>query len=183
MFLERLQARTGINPPWDYVAQEPGAFVWDSLVYGLTEPMPDSVEEQRHVFPRPAWNGRAPDTHGLPGETIWEVEQRRANYTRVLEHAKTGTINNVDEAVTWNIDLESLATAVIDGMDSPGNVVAAWRILTDLKIIDPTCGSGAFLFAALKILLELYDAVFWMRLGLTRSPHLTPPSFGRFLQK
>ncbi len=44
-------------------------------------------------------------------------------------------------------------------MDSPQDVVAAWCILTDLKVIDPTCGSGAFLFAALKILQNLYSAV------------------------
>lgn len=44
-------------------------------------------------------------------------------------------------------------------MDTPANVVSAWRILSNLKIVDPTCGSGAFLFAALKILLDLYGAV------------------------
>jgi hypothetical protein len=158
VFLERLQAKTGINP-WDYVASEPAAFLWDSLMHGLDEPFPAQVEEQRGAFPRPAWNERAPETHGLPGETWWEVDQRRANYARLLTLAKSGAINDVDKAVSANIDLESLATAVIDGMDSPANVVAAWRILTDLKIVDPTCGSGAFLFAALKILLDLYDAV------------------------
>ena len=158
VFLERLEAKTGINP-WEYVASEPAAYLWESLMHGLGEPVPSEVEEQRDGFPRPAWNERAPETHGLPGETWWEVEQRRANYARLLHQAKSGDINNVDEAVTANLDLESLATRVIDSMDTPANVVAAWRILSDLKVIDPTCGSGAFLFAALKILLDLYDAV------------------------
>lgn len=31
--------------------------------------------------------------------------------------------------------------------------------MTELRIVDPTCGSGAFLFAALKVLLPLYSAV------------------------
>lgn len=48
---------------------------------------------------------------------------------------------------------------VIDGIDSPQDVVAAWRSLSDIKVIDPTCGSGAFLFAALKILQNLYATV------------------------
>lgn len=52
-----------------------------------------------------------------------------------------------------------MAVDVIDGMDSPADVAAAWRILTSLKVIDPTCGSGAFLFAALKILQNLYATV------------------------
>jgi hypothetical protein len=157
VFLERLQAKTGINP-WDYVVKEPAAYLWDSHMVGLAEPVPDEVEEQRGTFPRPAWNERAPETHGLPGETWWEVEQRRANYTRLVNRAKNGNINNADEAVSHNLDLHSLATAVIDGIDSPADVVTAWRILSALKIVDPTCGSGAFLFAALKILLDLYDA-------------------------
>ncbi|MFY2791019.1 Eco57I restriction-modification methylase domain-containing protein [Rhodococcus sp. MALMAid1271] len=158
VFLERLQARTGINP-WDYVAKQPAAYVWDSLMYGLGEPVPSEIDHERKAFPRPAWNGRAPETHGFPGETWWEVEQRRTHYDEILTRAQAGDIDTVDEAVTANLDLESLATRVIDGMDTPANVVAAWRILSDLKIIDPTCGSGAFLFAALKILLDLYDAV------------------------
>jgi len=48
---------------------------------------------------------------------------------------------------------------VLDGLDSPQDVADAWRILSGLKVIDPTCGSGAFLFAALKILQNLYATV------------------------
>lgn len=158
VFLERLQAKTGINP-WEYVTKDPTAYLWDSLRHGSAEPLPDAIQAQRTTFPRPAWKAKAPETHGLPGETWWEAEQRRENYIRLLDLARSGAISSVDEAVTCNIDMESLATAVLDGMDSPANVVSAWRILTDLKVVDPTCGSGAFLFAALKILLNLYDAV------------------------
>ena len=158
VFLERLQAKTGINP-WDYVVKEPAAFLWDSLMFGLDQDVPYEVEAQRNSFPRPAWNERAPETHGLPGESWWEVEQRRATYTRLIESAKKGDIDGPDEAVSANVDLHSLATAVIDGMDSPADVVSAWLILSNLKIVDPTCGSGAFLFAALKLLLDLYDAI------------------------
>ncbi|MCT1605395.1 Eco57I restriction-modification methylase domain-containing protein [Dermacoccus nishinomiyaensis] len=158
VFLERLQQKTGINP-WDYVVKDPAAFLWDSLAFGLEAPTPPDVEGQRDTYPRPAWKERAPDTHGLPGETWWEVERRRATYTQLLDRAKKGEIGSVDEAVSANLDLHTLATAVIDGIDSPADAVDAWRILTSLKIVDPTCGSGAFLFAALKILLDLYDAV------------------------
>lgn len=171
VFLERLQAKTGINP-WEYVVKQPAAFVWDSLMHGLDEPVPVEIEHERNTFPRPAWNVYAPESHGFAGETWWEVEQRRRRYAEIYNRAKAGGINDVDEAVTANIDLESLATRVIDGMDTPENVVAAWRILSDLKIIDPTCGSGAFLFAALKILLDLYDAVIdAARAQTVTSPH------------
>src|SRR5262249_26288356 len=35
---------------------------------------------------------------------------------------------------------------------------AFWHVIERATILDPTCGSGAFLFAALNILEPLYDA-------------------------
>lgn len=158
VFLERVEKLTGVNP-WAYVAAEPARYVWESVSYGLDTPYPQDITAQAASFPRPAWNEKASEDWGLPGETWWEVDQRHRDYERIIASAKAGAINSADAAVTANIDLETLALDVIDGLDTPKNVVAAWRILTDLKVIDPTCGSGAFLFAALKILLDLYDAI------------------------
>jgi hypothetical protein len=39
------------------------------------------------------------------------------------------------------------------------HVASAYRLLKELTILDPTCGSGAFLFAALHILLDVYSVV------------------------
>lgn len=157
VFLDRVQLATGINP-WAYVAAEPDRYIWESLQYGLDEDLPAEIEAQRSAFPRSEWNAKAPQSHGLPGETWWEVDHRRSAYKATLDAARLGNIDNVDAAVTHNLDLESLATDVIDGMDSPADVAAAWEILSNLKVIDPTCGSGAFLFAAIKILQSLYSA-------------------------
>jgi hypothetical protein len=35
---------------------------------------------------------------------------------------------------------------------------ALWSAISRLTVLDPTCGSGAFLFAALNILEPLYEA-------------------------
>ena len=35
---------------------------------------------------------------------------------------------------------------------------AFWKAITEVTVLDPTCGSGAFLFAALNILEPLYEA-------------------------
>ncbi|MFE9284687.1 Eco57I restriction-modification methylase domain-containing protein [Nocardiopsis alba] len=158
VFLERLEQATGINP-WAYVAAEPGRYIWESLQHGLDVDYPAEIEAERGDLRRPTWNAKAPESHALPGETWWEVEHRRNTYKAIVEAARSGKIAHVDTAVTHNLDLESLATDVIDGIDNPVDVVAAWKILTNLKVIDPTCGSGAFLFAALKILQALYSAV------------------------
>lgn len=160
VFLERIESKTGVNP-WAYVASDPGRYIWESVSYGLDpeRPYPDQVEGQRSEFPRPAWNQKAPEDWALPGETWWEVDYRHLRNEQLLAACKAGEINSADAAVTANIDMEALALDVIDGLDTPKDVVAVWEILTDLKVIDPTCGSGAFLFAALKILQGLYDAV------------------------
>ena len=56
VFLERLQAKTGINP-WDYVVKEPAAYLWDSLHVRARRGIPDEVEEQRARSPgRPGTN-------------------------------------------------------------------------------------------------------------------------------
>jgi len=160
VFLERVEAKTGVNP-WAYVAADPGRYIWEGVSFGLDPelPYPVEIEDQRACFPRPAWNRKAPEDWALPGETWWEVDHRHRRFERLLAAAEAGEINSADAAVTANIDMETLVLDVIDGLDAPKDVVAVWEILTDLKIIDPTCGSGAFLFAALKILQELYDAV------------------------
>ncbi len=80
-------------------------------------------------------------------------------HARALASIKKGSIDSSDNAVTANVNLEALAIDVIDDIDSPADVAAAWGILSDLKVIDATCGSGAFLFAAIKILQTLYAAV------------------------
>lgn len=160
VFLERVEARTGVNP-WAYVTADPSRYIWEGASYGLSQdlPYPAEIEQQRQGFPRPAWNEKAPEEWALPGETWWEVDHRHRGYEKLLSAAKAGQINSADAAVTANMDLETLALDVIDGLDSPKDVVQAWGILTGLKVVDPTCGSGAFLFAALKILLDLYEAV------------------------
>lgn len=158
VLLERIQKQVGSNP-WSYVSAEPTRYVWESVSYGLDIEYPEKIRDQAESVRRPSWNEKAPDEWALPGETWWEVDRRHRNYERIVVAAQAGEINTADASVTANIDLETLALDVIDGLDTPGDVVEVWNILSDLKVVDPTCGSGAFLFAALKILLDLYDAI------------------------
>lgn len=158
VFLERLQNATQINP-WQRLQAEPDRYIWESLSFGHDQPVPEQVAAEADQLLRPSWCQKAPATHGLPGETWWEVEQRRTARASVLSAISRGDISNVDAAVTSNLDLELLAVDTIDGIDTPQDVVAAWRILSGIKVIDPTCGSGAFLFAVLKVLQNLYTSV------------------------
>lgn len=158
VFLQRLQGATDIAI-WARLVNYPERYIWESLQHGVNEPLPEDMRRAEQTFPRPIWNAKAPESHALPGETWWEVAQRREMLESLMTAIKAGDIQTIDTAVTANLDLESLATDTIDGMDSHADILAAWQVLTELKVIDPTCGSGAFLFAALKILQDLYAAV------------------------
>ena len=50
------------------------------------------------------------------------------------------------------------AQDVIENCEGPELLRAFWKAITQVTILDPTCGSGAFLFAALNILEPLYEA-------------------------
>jgi hypothetical protein len=170
VFLERLQDRTGCDP-WSYVQRSPERYIWQSLGWGVERPFPDEVEAERGDTERPTWGHVATEDIGLPGETWWEADRRRNEYAHVREAAVSGGIADVNQAVSENIDLEVLAIDVIDDL-SPSDAMVAWDILSEIRVIDPTCGSGAFLFAALRILEPLYEAT----LDAVRRPTDTRPA-------
>lgn len=61
------------------------------------------------------------------------------------------------DAVTANLDLTVVLDDVIQESD-PTELWAVWNALQELSVLDPTCGSGAFLFAAVRILQPLLEA-------------------------
>lgn len=155
--LERFE-RNGFQV-WPMLAENPDRYIWDGLAFGAATAFPAAVEDERLSDSRPAWSGVATDDVGLPGERWWETDYRRQQYSGLRAALASGNISSVDAAVSANIDLETLAIDVVDSVREPEAIYQMWQTLTSLRIIDPTCGSGAFLFAALKVLLPLYTAV------------------------
>ena len=159
-FLDRLVERTGVNP-WRHLALDPSRYIWDSLTFGHGTPLPKNIEEEATKWPRPRWHEQdVPEELGLPGESWWEVVDRRVHVDRLTAMAQDGMVRNSLQAAAANVDLEALAVDVIDTLDNPQDVVSAWEALSSIRVIDPTCGSGAFLFAALNVLHVLYGAIF-----------------------
>ncbi len=159
VFLERLQEETGVNP-WRPLSIDPDRYIWTSLRHGADVPFPEEVAAADDEFPRPSWDSTpVPSEIGLPTESWWEVNDRLSTYRAIESSARRGELSSGDAVVRANLDLETLAVDVIDSIDSPGDVLQAWGVLTELRVIDPTCGSGAFLFSALNALHLLYSAV------------------------
>lgn len=158
-FLERLEADTHVNP-WARLHADPDRYIWPSILHGIDQPLPNEIERESDGFPRPSWDAsRPPAALALPAESWWEVADRRRHANDLRDRLATGKVADVNAAITDNLDLETLTVDCIDALDTPSDVAAAWHALSALRIVDPTCGSGAFLFSALGLLHTLYGAV------------------------
>jgi hypothetical protein len=67
-------------------------------------------------------------------------------------------VRDINDLITHNLDIRQFAQDVIVNCEGPDLLRALWYAIENVTILDPTCGSGAFLFAALNILEPLYEA-------------------------
>ncbi|HUG91652.1 MAG TPA: DNA methyltransferase [Planctomycetaceae bacterium] len=122
------------------------------------------------VDSRDSWNAPADAAFALPGETWRDVIERRTRCLAVYDALRTGRLTSIDDLVTWNLDLGRLAGDVIRASDEPQVAETFYELLAGgpdrgagpraaaFHVLDPTCGSGAFLVAALDLLEPLYEA-------------------------
>lgn len=152
---------------WRRLTDEPDTYIPAALRHGVREALPDYIAAGLDaVSARGRWNEAAPASHGLPTEIWREVVARRARYAEVRGKLVGGEVRAVNDLVTLNLDLPQFALDVLAQTEDPGLVRAFWKALNEVTVLDPTCGSGAFLFAALKLLLPLYET------ALDRMRHL-----------
>src|SRR5690606_10349415 len=84
------------------------------------------------------------------------VVERRIRYTEVKSIIDNGAISHVNDFIRYNLNIRQFAQDVIASTNDPDFLRHFYKALNNVTIIDPTCGSGAFLFAALNILEPLY---------------------------
>ena len=82
------------------------------------------------------------------------ANRKKSEFVETL--LKNGSIC-IEDLITHNLNIRQLALDIIQFSDQPNLVLAFWTGITSVKILDPACGSGAFLFAALGVLYDLYD--------------------------
>src|SRR5207244_260057 len=107
---------------------------------------------------RTTWNAVATATHALPAETWREVIARRGHHDTIRTRLAAGDLERIPDLVALNVNLKQLALDLIETCDSPALLRDIYGELESLSVLDPTCGSGAFLFAALNIFEPLYEA-------------------------
>jgi hypothetical protein len=99
------------------------------------------------------------DEKHLPSETEREYQERRAYYQHTRKQIEQGKLCTSDDFITYNLALDLFIQDVLHNIDEPEVLDAFTQCLTQITILDPTCGSGAFLSAALHILVPIYETV------------------------
>jgi len=107
----------------------------------------------------------------LPTETWREYVERRQRCLTVCDKLVAGAVRSTDELVTLNLDIRQFMQDVVETSVSPDLLRAVWQSIVGrvpekhgekfrhgITVLDPTCGSGAFLFAALNVLEPVYEA-------------------------
>ncbi|GAC1357372.1 MAG: hypothetical protein NVS2B12_05550 [Ktedonobacteraceae bacterium] len=94
----------------------------------------------------------------LPTETTREYEERQHYYQALRRRLFAGEITTIDAFTTYNLDIQQFARDVLYYTNDAAFLRVCYEQLKGMTILDPTCGSGAFLFAALYVLSSLYEA-------------------------
>ena len=144
---------------WKLLQEDPDRYIYDAVKKGVGTPLPENIAVGiDDVSQRTDWNALAPEDYVLPTEIWREVVARRQRYETVRDKLADGEINDINDLITYNLDIRQFAQEVIENCEGPELLRAFWKSITNVTVLDPTCGSGAFLFAALNILEPLYEA-------------------------
>jgi hypothetical protein len=122
------------------------------IAEGLETAKPELIERRK------SWNKLAPNDYALSTEIWREVVARRKRHEEIRQTLLAGEVCDINNLITLNLDICQFAQDVVQNCEDPELLRAVWHAIERITILDPTCGSGAFLFAALNILELLYEA-------------------------
>jgi hypothetical protein len=143
---------------WDHLRDDPDRYIYNAVKHGTEHALPPEIAAGiDDVSARTQWNQKAPEQFGLPTEIWHEVLARRTRYADVRAKLAAGDFREINDLITHNLDIRQFAQDVIERCEGPDLLRALWKSIEGVTVLDPTCGSGAFLFAALNILEPLYE--------------------------
>lgn len=143
---------------WDHLRDDPDRYIYTAIKHGVEHALPPEIAAGiDDVSARTQWNQKASADFGLPTEIWREVVARRTRYVEIRAKLAAGEVREINDLITLNLDIRQFAQDVIERCEGPELLRAFWKSIEGVTVLDPTCGSGAFLFAALNILEPLYE--------------------------
>jgi tRNA1(Val) A37 N6-methylase TrmN6 len=148
----------GEQSVWLLLRADPDRYIYPAVKKGVESSLlSEDAEDLTHNSKCDEWKNRLPESYSLPTETCREMIARRRRCREVRAKLANGEISDVNDLITYNLNICRFAQDVIENCNNPAFLYRFWRALKRLTVLDPTCGSGAFLLAALDILEPLYE--------------------------
>lgn len=135
---------------WQTLRDDPDRYIFPAMRYGMDVAVPADTDNTLHSF--------APREFALESETWYEMLRRRQHVTDLRNRIAAGTITTAADCIRENLNLRQLLQDVLERSADERFLEAAYDAVTGITILDPACGSGAFLFAAMKVLEPIYEA-------------------------
>ena len=136
---------------YDAVKKGKGLEIPEEIAVGIDTTKPNLLERRSH------WNEKTPEAFALPTEIWRETIERLQRYANIKAKIENGEISEINDFITYNLDIRQFVQDLLAQTDDHLLVKHFYAQLRKVTILDPTCGSGAFLFAALNILEPLYE--------------------------
>ncbi|MDY0142018.1 MAG: Eco57I restriction-modification methylase domain-containing protein [Bacteroidales bacterium] len=164
---------------WNYLRNSADDYIYDPVKHGVSQSgglfddLPDEIkagfnnklenqivkeDNNPHLWElRKQWNLFAPQEIALPTETYRELIDRRKRYAEIKAKIANGELTSINDFITYNLNIRQFTQDYIETCKDPKFIQCFYKALNKVTILDPTCGSGAFLFAAMNILEPLYE--------------------------
>lgn len=152
------------NTPLHSIRNSGDKYIFDNIKKGIEKDLPEFIQigvddsQNGLLEKRKCWVEPAPEEYALPTENWREVVERRKQYHIILDAIESGKVTKIQDFIEYNLDICSFTQDLLDTIDDSAFIRAFYEVLQEMTILDPTCGSGAFLFAALNILEPLYSS-------------------------
>lgn len=148
----------GENSIWRMLRADPDRYIHAAMLWGMDKELPPHiVAGLNDDTKRIDWNKPADPAYALATETWREVVARRKQCQETRDKLMAGNICSINDLVTYNLDISRFVEEVIANCEGTELLRAFYKAIRTISVLDPACGSGAFLFAALNILERLYD--------------------------
>lgn len=152
------------GPVWRILKDNPDRYIFAAVRKGAELPLPPEIEKGVDTAKpdlrkrREEWNRPTPEKYALPTEIWRETVARRQRHAEIRAKIEEGEIADIHDFITYNLDIRLFAEDVIRKSNNSRFILHFYNVMREVTVLDPTCGSGAFLFAALNILEPLYEA-------------------------
>lgn len=136
--------KQGYSPDWqERIPQD--------IALGIDTTQPGLLERRKE------WNRPTAEPWALPTEIWRETIERLQRCEHILHKISAGELIEINDFITYNLDIRQFVQDILTNTPNHKLVAHFYHALQQVTILDPTCGSGAFLFAAMNILEPLYE--------------------------